>query len=228
MNQKDRNGTGATLRRKFDETYKRHAVELTLHGDRTVKTVAKELGILGWALYEWRKLYAPRPGDSGPAPQTLEEAEKEISRLRGELLRMREREIVLKKIGRPTLRNVRERYAEIEAMKDAHSIRGLCQLWGVAPSGYYRRRHGQPSARQRADVALAVQITAAQAASRGTYGALRIVEDLREAGTRTSKRRCARLMRDQGLCGRKKHSRRPRTTDSRHAQPVAIQSPPLL
>jgi transposase InsO family protein len=28
-------------------------------------------------------------------------------------------------------------------------------------------------------------------------------------------------MREQGLCGRKKHSRRPRTTDSRHAQPVA-------
>jgi hypothetical protein len=48
MNQKDRNGSGA----KFDETYKRHAVELTLHGDRTVKTVAKELGIPGWALYE--------------------------------------------------------------------------------------------------------------------------------------------------------------------------------
>jgi transposase-like protein len=96
MNQKDRNGSGATPRRKFDETYKRHAVELTLHGDRTVKTVAKELGIPGWQLYEWRKLYAPRPGE-GPAPQTLEEAAKEIGRLRAELIRMREREIVLKK-----------------------------------------------------------------------------------------------------------------------------------
>ena len=97
MNLKDRNGSGATPRRKCDETYKRHAVELTLHGDRTVKTVAKELGIPAWALYEWRKLYAPRPGESGPAPQTLAEAEKEIARLRAELIRMREREIVLKK-----------------------------------------------------------------------------------------------------------------------------------
>lgn len=97
MNLKDRNGSGATPRRKFDETYKRHAVELTLHGDRTVKTVAKELGIPGWALYEWRKLYAPRAGERGPAPQTLEEAEKEIGRLRAELIRLREREIVLKK-----------------------------------------------------------------------------------------------------------------------------------
>ena len=97
MNLKDRNGCGATPRRKFDETYKRYAVELTLPGDRTVKTVAKELGIPAWALYEWRKLYAPRPGESGPAPQTLAEAEKEIARLRAELIRMREREIVLKK-----------------------------------------------------------------------------------------------------------------------------------
>jgi len=97
MNQKDRNGSGATPRRRFDETYKRHAVELTLHGDRTVKTVAKDLGLPAWQLYDWRKLYAPRPGGGGPAPQTLEEAVKENERLRSELIRMREREEALKK-----------------------------------------------------------------------------------------------------------------------------------
>ena len=97
MNQTDRKGSGATPRRKFDETYKRHAVELTLHGDRTAKTVAKELGLPAWQLYEWRKLYAPRPGDGGPPPQTLEDAVKENERLRAEVIRMRERETVLKK-----------------------------------------------------------------------------------------------------------------------------------
>ena len=97
MNQTDRNRSGATPRRKFDETYKRHAVELTLHGDRTVKTVAKELGLPAWQLYDWRKLYAPRPGDGGPKPQTLEAAVKENERLRAEVIRMRERETVLKK-----------------------------------------------------------------------------------------------------------------------------------
>ena len=97
MNQTNRNGSGATPRRKFDETYKRHAVELTLHGDRTVKIVAKELGLPAWQLYEWRKLYAPRPGDGGPAPQTLAEAVKENERLRAEVMRMRERENILKK-----------------------------------------------------------------------------------------------------------------------------------
>ena len=62
-----------------------------------MKTVAKELGIPAWQLYDWRKLYGPRPGGGGPAPQTLEEAEKEIGRLRSELIRMREREEALKK-----------------------------------------------------------------------------------------------------------------------------------
>ena len=88
---------GATPRRKFDEDYKRHAVELTLQGDRSVKAVAKELGIPSWQLYDWRKLYAPRPDGGGPSPQTVEEAVKEIERLRSELLRMRDRETVLKK-----------------------------------------------------------------------------------------------------------------------------------
>jgi transposase-like protein len=97
MNQTDRKGSGAAPRGKFDETYKRHAVELTLHGDRTVKAVAKELGLPAWQLYEWRKLYAPRPGEGGPTPQTLEEAVQENERLRAEVIRLRERETVLKK-----------------------------------------------------------------------------------------------------------------------------------
>ena len=106
-------------------------------------------------------------------------------------------------------------------MKDEHPIRWLCRLWGVAPSGYYRWQHGQQSARQQEDAKLSAQITAAHQASRGTYGAPRLVFELGEAGTHTSKRRCARLMKENGLRGRKKHRRNPRTTDSRHAQPVA-------
>ena len=98
MSKADYNGFGATPRRQYDETYKRHAVDLTLRGDRTVKAVAKELEIPAWALYEWRKLYGPRPGDARPAPRTLAEAEEEIADLRAEIIRMREREGALKKV----------------------------------------------------------------------------------------------------------------------------------
>jgi transposase InsO family protein len=125
-----------------------------------------------------------------------------------------------KKISGHPLRNARERYAQIEAMKGEHSIGQLCAALGVSRSGYYRWRVRQPGVRRRGDEALAVQIAAAHRKSRGNYGAPRIVEDLREQGTRISRRRCARLMRELGLRGRKKHRRRPRTTDSGHGKAV--------
>jgi transposase InsO family protein len=106
-------------------------------------------------------------------------------------------------------------------MKGEHSIRGLCELLGVSPSGYYKWRHARPSARQREDAALAVKIATAHRQSRGNYGSPRIVAELRDQGTKTSRRRCARLMNDQDLRGRKRHSRKPRTTDSRHDRAVA-------
>jgi transposase len=88
---------GGKPRRHYDETYKRHAVELTLQGTRTIKAIAQELGVAESMLYEWRRTYAPRPGVNVGTPQSLEEATKEIGRLRGELMRMQERETILKK-----------------------------------------------------------------------------------------------------------------------------------
>jgi putative transposase len=106
-------------------------------------------------------------------------------------------------------------------MKGEHSIRMLCELLGVSPSGYYGWRKQRPTKRQREDEVLAKKIAAAHQASRRTYGVPRILRDLHDEGVRTSKRRCGRLMRAQGLRGKKRNRRRPRTTDSRHAEPVA-------
>lgn len=90
---------GLRQRQRFDETYKRHAVELTLQGDRTVKAVAEQLGLSPDLLYTWRQLYAPRPSgrEQAKAERTLEQVEEDNRRLRAEVLRLREREIVLKK-----------------------------------------------------------------------------------------------------------------------------------
>lgn len=97
MNPKEENGSQSPKR--FDETFKRHAVDLTLRGDRKIKEVAEELGISEWTLYRWRCAHAPRSGASvvAAAPRTLSEAEEEIRRLRAENTRLREREVILKK-----------------------------------------------------------------------------------------------------------------------------------
>lgn len=84
-------------RRRYDETFKRHAVDLTLQGQRRVTEVAHELGVPESMLYAWRRQYAPRAAGSGAPPRSLEEAEAENARLRAEIVRMQERELVLKK-----------------------------------------------------------------------------------------------------------------------------------
>lgn len=106
-------------------------------------------------------------------------------------------------------------------MKGAHAVRRLCQVLGVAASGYYHWRSRPQNPRAVQDLALAQQIGEVHRQSRRTYGAPRIVVELLARGIRTSRRRCARLMRAQGLRGRKGHRRRPCTTDSRHGGPVA-------
>jgi transposase InsO family protein len=106
-------------------------------------------------------------------------------------------------------------------MKGEHAIKLLCQVLGVSRSGYYRWHRPRPCHRRQTDAGLARRIVAIHRASRGNYGAPRIVAELRAQGIRISRRRCARLLREQNLHGRKPHRRRPRTTDSRHAGPVA-------
>ena len=97
MNAGNKNG-GYKPRRQYDENFKRHAVDLTLQGNRTLRQVAEELGVNEGLIYDWRRKYAPRAGAAHiGAPQNLDDATKEIARLRSELVRMQERENVLKK-----------------------------------------------------------------------------------------------------------------------------------
>lgn len=97
MSHVTKEGGGGKPRRQYDENYKRHAVELTLQGNRTIAAVAHELGVAESMLYDWRRKYAARPAAATGQPQSMEEANREIARLRGELVRMQEREIILKK-----------------------------------------------------------------------------------------------------------------------------------
>jgi putative transposase len=77
----------------------------------------------------------------------------------------------------------------------------LCRVLGVSESGFYAWRDRPPSARARRDAELVLPIVASHAASDGTYGAPRILEDLREQGERVGQKRIARLMRREGIQG---------------------------
>lgn len=111
-------------------------------------------------------------------------------------------------------------YRFIAAEKVNHAVALLCRVLRVSRSGFYAWMDREPSARRVADEGLAREVARIHADSRGTYGAPRIHADLKEAGTRVSRRRVARLMRELGIEGVSRRRRR-RTTIPDQSRPPA-------
>ena len=82
-----------------------------------------------------------------------------------------------------------------------YPVATMCRVLRVSPSGYYAWRQRGPSRRARTDVALLADLRTYHQRSDGTYGAPRLLEDLREAGVRVGQKRIARLLRGAGLQG---------------------------
>jgi putative transposase len=99
----------------------------------------------------------------------------------------------------------------MKAHQAAHSIATLCRVLGVSASGYYAWRVRRVSRRAHADGRLLEQIRACHQASGGTYGAPRLLRDLRAIGVRVGRKRVARLLKHAGLQGVSRR-KRPRTT----------------
>ncbi len=111
------------------------------------------------------------------------------------------------------------RYRFISQQRAGHSVRRLCALVGVSPSGYYRWRRQPVGVRARRDEALLPVIRSAFDSGRGVYGYRRVHAQVQRQMA-CGRDRVARLMRQAGL--RAQPRRRFRlTTQSRHAWPLA-------
>jgi putative transposase len=108
-------------------------------------------------------------------------------------------------------------------MKMDYPVRRLCLYLKASPSGFYDwvRCQAQPCAHALEDQSLTREIDEIHARSRQTYGAPRIERELRKQGHCHGRNRVARLMKEQGLCGRQKGRYRIPTTDSNHDEPIA-------
>jgi len=113
------------------------------------------------------------------------------------------------------------KYAVIERHRDAFPVRLMCRVLDVSSAGYYASRRRPASWHAVIDDVLRAEVWASHAESGETYGAPRVLADLQEAGLPTSQKRVARLMREEGLVGRRPKAWRVITTDAAHADPIA-------
>lgn len=56
--------------KKYDETFRRQAVEMVLRGGKTVKQAAEDLGVSQYSIYQWKKKFFPLAGVPGSMGKT--------------------------------------------------------------------------------------------------------------------------------------------------------------
>lgn len=111
-------------------------------------------------------------------------------------------------------------YRLIEAERTNFSVPLMCRMLGVSRSGYYDWKTRPPSATSQQDAALTEKIREIHQRSRQTYGSPRVHAELRTLRTRCSRKRVARLMREAGLQGCMRGSRRRTTRRDQRAMPA--------
>lgn len=103
------------------------------------------------------------------------------------------------------------KFGFVAKLRDIWPIEVMCAALGLSRSGFYAWRTRPESARAQTDAALQVVIRHSFLASDRTYGARRVIDDVRDAGFVCSRPRVARLMREAGLRARPRRRARPQS-----------------
>lgn len=112
------------------------------------------------------------------------------------------------------------KYALIRTHEDQFTIRLMCRVLLVSPSGYYEWRGRTSSSSSHRRELLDVKVHGAFVAEKGRAGAPRVVRRLKAQGYRCGRHQVSLSLRRQGL--RAKAARKFKaTTNSNHALPVA-------
>lgn len=91
--------TSVQTRRKFDQAFKREAVQNWLNSGKSAQVVGEELGINSNLLYAWRKLVPAGAGGRAPAakPGSVADLQSQLEAAHRELRHTREQVTILKK-----------------------------------------------------------------------------------------------------------------------------------
>jgi transposase-like protein len=90
------------IRRKFDQTFKREAVQNWLSSGKSAEVVAQELGVHANRLYAWKNRFAPadaggRAAAAGAKPGSMADLQARLDAAERENRHLREQRDILKK-----------------------------------------------------------------------------------------------------------------------------------
>jgi len=99
MNEQRMKQTSVRERRRYDETFKREAVQNWLASGKSATVVGQELGITANLLYAWRKLVPAVAGGRATAakPGSVADLQSQLDASQREVRHLREQCIILKK-----------------------------------------------------------------------------------------------------------------------------------
>jgi transposase len=86
-----------TRRRRYDKQFKLDALRMIEESDRSVASIARDLGMHPNVLYKWRQQLLDDPDDAFPGKGKLKPQEEELRRLRREVENLKEERDILKK-----------------------------------------------------------------------------------------------------------------------------------
>lgn len=113
------------------------------------------------------------------------------------------------------------KFAWIQEHRGRWPVQAMCNVLGVARSGYYAWRSRPISSQAQRRLKLAEHIRRVHRDSRETYGSPRVHRQLQADGESCNVKTVAKLMRESQLRSKIKRRFRVRTTDSNHAHRVA-------
>jgi transposase InsO family protein len=113
------------------------------------------------------------------------------------------------------------RFEFIKDYREEFSIEKMARLLGVSRSGYYNFLDKGKSAREVEDIQLKEQIKNIHKKSRGVYGSPRVHNELKRQGKRCSRKRVAKLMREEGIQAKMRKRWKKTTCVNEKAEPSA-------
>jgi putative transposase len=197
-------------RRGYPPEFRRKVLDL-IDAGRKVADIARDLEISDQTIYVWRRQHwidqGLEAGLSSGERAELEAARRRIGQLESELAIARRATELLKDVKLP-----KERYAAIQVMAaEDLPVETACRILDVSESGFYAWRGRAPSERAIRHAWLTDLVTEIHAASRETYGSLRVHAELTLGrGVTVGYHQVALVMRRagiRGVVGRRKHKR---------------------